>query len=229
MCVFLTSNFRSVRNLAMMSLLHHTNVSVGAMSVGRAGRVRASRNVAVLASTAFTRASFTSTSVLILPKKVPKAGCLTKCGPLASLLASFGDGNGGVTTVYTTPDMFSNLKFLGGHGTASCPSFVRVVTKSNTGADRSGIMMSKGVAADHNLKATMSFTLSLVSRLRGSRGTGRVTRSMMCAHWVILGPLFLYRGALTLLSFLYCATAVAMGVWLDCERISHFYGDKDKT
>lgn len=221
MCVFLTSKFRSVRNLAMMSLLHHTKVSVGAMSVGRAAQVRASRKVAVLASTAFTRASFTSTSVLILPKKVPKAGCLTNCGPLASLLASFGGGNGGVTTVYTTPDMFSKLKFLGNHGTASCPSFVRVLSGSNTMADRSDIMMSKGVAADHNLKATTSFTLSLVSRLRGRRGTGRVTRSMICAHWGVPGPLFLYRGALTLLSFLYCATAVAMGVWLDCGRASY--------
>lgn len=178
MCVFFTSNFRSVRKLAIMSLVEETKVSVRAMSVGRAGRVEASRKVSLLASHAFKRYSFSSTSVLMVPKKVPKAGCLRGCGPLARLLASFCRGNNGMTTVYTTPNVFRELKFLGNEGTASCPSIVRRL--GDTEASLRPMIMSKGMAADENLKATVSFDLSLVKRLRKDTGTRRVTRSIIC-------------------------------------------------
>lgn len=179
--MFLTSNFRRMRNLAMISLLEETKTIMRAISIVKGLRVSKTRKVRIRTSRLFRGTFFSSTRLLMLPKNVPKALRLGRREKLTSLLYRFGRGKEGVTTVYTTPAMLKTLKLLGRGTTYYCPKVRRRLGYGRTGFYL--FIASKGVAADHNIKATVPFTLRLVHRLFNGRGTSRVTRSVMCGRW----------------------------------------------
>lgn len=125
MKVFVTSNYRRVRKLAMISVIEETGLRVRAVSVARGTRIADSRRIAFGASAAGTRTSFSDCSTVMLPKNVPNALGLNTSRAMMGAVGEFTTRKGLITTVYTTPDILNRGRVLRNGGTAYRPNFRR--------------------------------------------------------------------------------------------------------
>lgn len=176
--LFFTSNARRYRTLLITSLLHHTEIRIVVTSTVNHHTLIDDRNVRLGTSTLTRSISCDSISVIVLPNNVPNAPGLTRGGAIASAYISFIETNEGITTVYTTPDVLTDLNLLRNEGTATRTKFRSGLT--NTVIRSRRIIMSNDVAADCNLNNTVPFTLRLIHRLTNPTRTSHVRGTVTC-------------------------------------------------
>lgn len=176
--VFVTSKYRRMRTLAIISVIHHTGLRVSVVSVGKAGRIADSHGIAFVASAAGRRTSFSTCRKVVLPNNVPKAIRLKRSSAIDRIVHRFTGRKGLITTVYTTPDILKRTKVLGKGGTTYRPKFRRGLAK--TRMFFSPMMYSKGIVADHNVKATMPFNLTITHCFASSTAVRRMGTKLMC-------------------------------------------------
>lgn len=177
-CMFLTSKFRSVRTLTPISVLHHNKVSMGAIDVGTASVITSTRNIRIGTSVVFTSTSFDSTSLLVLPNKVPNTGGLSRRRNIHTTLIHRTRRRGLVNTVYTTPVILNRLKLLHNGHTAYCPNFRARL--SNTACATRPYATSNGVVANGNPNTSFTCTCQLLRRFGNTNIIRRLGGKVVC-------------------------------------------------
>ncbi len=169
--MFLTGNFRRYRTLYPVSVLEHTNFSMGAMNVN-SGAIGNSRGVPIIYSVATSRTMFRGLRTIVLPNNVPKAIGLRGSGAMRDVVSCTGDGNVLVNTVYTTPSVLNRGNVLGNGGTAYFSNFRGSLCNTRIRGTR--IIASNGVVATGNTNITFRFNFGLLRCL----GNARTTRGL---------------------------------------------------
>lgn len=175
--MFLTGNFRRVRTLKAISVLHHNKVRIAAISVAASPIIVNTRGIPIATSAALGGTLLGSTSTLVLPKNVPNTSGLGSSRAIGRTLLKRCHRNHVMTTVYTTPVMLNKLNLLGNHGTAYCPNFRPGLV--NTGIANRTIRISSGIVANGNPKLIVGFNLTLITTVGGSTITRRITTKLL--------------------------------------------------
>ncbi len=180
MCLFFTRNARRMRTLTAMSVLHHTKISAHVISVSNTLAMDKTRNVQIRTSVLVRSVSFTRTSVLILPNKLPKTCGLTTRRYLTRNVVGRCGSNGPLTTVYTTPLICNHVKLLGKLGTAYCPKFrgrLRNTYCATTLIRGSNLFVAKGKPT-----TMFRFNCAVTRTLMKGGGTSSIEGNVLCGR-----------------------------------------------
>lgn len=170
--VFLTRNFRRVRTVFPLSVVHENKLGMGAISIAKGGAIVDSRRMPVITSLLFRRLGRRSMRVVILPNKLPNTAGLSTRTKLSGLVVDFTTTKGPLTTVYTTPVMCNGHNLLGNGGTAYCPNFSGFLRK--TRCAKGVIRMISGFVLNGNPNTTPTFNFAVLRGFTKTRGTLRI-------------------------------------------------------
>lgn len=146
--------------------------------------MRASRNVAVGTSLGFRSVrDFRSTSVLLLPNKVPNDDRLGRRRNMHRTLVTRRGTNGQVNTVYTTPVILTDANVLSNGGTAYCPKFRRCFD-SDARCATALFRRSNGIVANRNPTTALPCTCGVLDCFTNSNVANRLRGNVVCARLV---------------------------------------------
>lgn len=175
--MFLTRNFRRIRTLAPMSILEHTNLPIGAISMANILAMGNTRNIPMMTSVIFRRMGRKSTRVVMLPNKLPKTAGLSTRRNLNGLVVAFTRTKHPLSTVYTTPLMCKGHNLLGNGGMAYCPKFRGCLR--NTRCATTLMRGSNGFVANGKPNTTVTFSFTVTRGCINTRGIARLGRKVV--------------------------------------------------